>query len=534
MTQANPAARFYVGHMNGMRCLTNPDASGIRYFQQLNWNGPGAIAQPFTRWGAFALSSNAATTRSIAPSCGASRVSEYTTALNLHWNAGVDRAVANVLDGSLAPTYFIALYNGAASKLWLVSTLVDTGNVGAGVYNGITIGTNYIFGAPAYGKFGEAGIYPGNIETAGLLPTLDTYLVRRWGNCNVDVICDGNSLTYGYPLYPTDPSASYPEQLSQLLGKPFGVSNYGVNAQTTPMMQADYATQIAPLLNPARTMCVYVPWEIGNDLYYNGATYGSYLPAITNYYNLCDAAQATGFKVVACTVPLRNSLTGANESIASSATRTCGRTGRHTRTFSATSPRFRPSRTPRIRCTTSPTAPTTPTWGTASSLPPYRPRSCRCSPPLTETVLRYSRGRPATVTFGSALGMGLAAGVVAYVKRWRAQEPRRQRTRARAPEDRGRAGEAGFPSLERRVTALEDAIVRCVSDEDFRQAPSGPQPRTSSASPKTRTGRSGRWRATSASLRRHHREGGAPGALSAIIEGEEAMIADAVANLPQS
>lgn len=110
------------------------------------------------------------------------------------------------------------------------------------------------------------------------------------------IVCDGNSLTYGYDL-PSD--SSYPSKLATLA--PFNsngstVSNYGVSGQSTIDMLNDYSSQIAPLYN-ANQNSVLVAWELTNDLYNTGNTD----TVINRMVRYCEGGQVTGFKVIVMT-----------------------------------------------------------------------------------------------------------------------------------------------------------------------------------------------------------------------------------------
>lgn len=110
------------------------------------------------------------------------------------------------------------------------------------------------------------------------------------------IVCDGNSLTYGYDLIS---DSSYPTKLSQR--SPYNsngssVSNYGVSGQSTIDMLNDYSSQIAPLYN-ANQNSILIAWELTNDLYNTGNT-DTVINRIVRY---CEGGQATGFKVIVMT-----------------------------------------------------------------------------------------------------------------------------------------------------------------------------------------------------------------------------------------
>ena len=130
----------------------------------------------------------------------------------------------------------------------------------------------------------------GILEGGGSVPVYPT----------LNIVCDGNSLTYGYEV-PAD--SSYPSQLSET--SPFStngtvVYNLGVSGQSTIDMINDYGTQVAPLYtsNPAS---VLVAWELTNDLYNTGNAD----TVINRMVRFCQMGQATGFDVVVMTAIAR-------------------------------------------------------------------------------------------------------------------------------------------------------------------------------------------------------------------------------------
>jgi len=108
------------------------------------------------------------------------------------------------------------------------------------------------------------------------------------------VVCDGNSLTFGYAV----PKQGYPEQLFPLLGSAW-VTNFGVNALTTPLMTSRAAATIDPRLDEGVGENVLVAWEVRNDLVLNLATAAT---AYSNLVTYCQARQAAGWTVIVLTV----------------------------------------------------------------------------------------------------------------------------------------------------------------------------------------------------------------------------------------
>lgn len=120
---------------------------------------------------------------------------------------------------------------------------------------------------------------------------------------NAHIVCDGNSLTYGYQS--SNPATkSYPAVLATL--SPWAsngatITNKGVSGQTTADMSADATMDIDPLYSSS-VASVLVAWEIGNDLYFNGDTAAAY----SRFVSYCTARRAVGWKVVVITVPYRD------------------------------------------------------------------------------------------------------------------------------------------------------------------------------------------------------------------------------------
>lgn len=113
-----------------------------------------------------------------------------------------------------------------------------------------------------------------------------------------NIICDGNSLTYGYGVNPS--TESYPALLagmSPLSTNGATVTNFGVNAQTTPMMIADAASQVDVTYNPA-VQNIVVFSEIINDAANNGGPPEDIYQNALNYW---AGRTAAGFRVLVCT-----------------------------------------------------------------------------------------------------------------------------------------------------------------------------------------------------------------------------------------
>lgn len=154
-------------------------------------------------------------------------------------------------------------------------------------------------------------VYSG-VKTPVEIINLHQWLARGFSDTitwTPQVICDGNSLTFGFGTSST--SNSYPQQLQTLLGGAvvWAVYNFGVNGQTTTQMISDFSTQIAPLYNIYRQKNILVVFEAGNEILANLSS----TTVLTNLTNYVSLGKAAGFKVIALTVPKRADLTGGKE-----------------------------------------------------------------------------------------------------------------------------------------------------------------------------------------------------------------------------
>jgi len=111
---------------------------------------------------------------------------------------------------------------------------------------------------------------------------------------NANVVCDGNSLTYGKAG--NADGKTFPVLLEESsLAKDFNlkVINKGINAQTTPQMSADYDTDISPMKNKQVTN-ILIAWECTNDLYFGANVQQAY----DHFVSYCKKARMDGWKVV--------------------------------------------------------------------------------------------------------------------------------------------------------------------------------------------------------------------------------------------
>lgn len=139
--------------------------------------------------------------------------------------------------------------------------------------------------------------------TAGQETSINTVL-STWQNSlyaieslsTKNLVFDGNShLTYW--LAATERNVGY-----DLIATPWRIRNAGVSGQTTAMMSADYAAEIAVMYSGSYTKNILVVIEGTNDLWTNGDVAG----AITRMSTYISTAQATGWQVVLVPIMCRS------------------------------------------------------------------------------------------------------------------------------------------------------------------------------------------------------------------------------------
>jgi lysophospholipase L1-like esterase len=119
-----------------------------------------------------------------------------------------------------------------------------------------------------------------------------------------NIVCDGNSLTFGFGGI----NVNYPARLQTLLGSSYQVTNIGVSGQTTQQMISDFASQVIPLKNNSPGVeNILIAWEIGNDIYVNNI---SGQQAYENFKTYCKLGKVAGYKVVAITSTTRAGYSG--------------------------------------------------------------------------------------------------------------------------------------------------------------------------------------------------------------------------------
>lgn len=109
------------------------------------------------------------------------------------------------------------------------------------------------------------------------------------------VVCDGDSLTYGYEMPRQD---TYPAQLQVLLGYQYKVRNLGMNGQTLNQMLASAPDRADDIFHLIWQKKYLVAWGGTNDMYFGDNAQVAY----QDYINYCQARQAAGYRVIAMTI----------------------------------------------------------------------------------------------------------------------------------------------------------------------------------------------------------------------------------------
>jgi lysophospholipase L1-like esterase/uncharacterized metal-binding protein len=204
-----------------------------------------------------------------------------------------DIAVAIAVDGSLgSPGTAVA---SAAIGLDMSGALEAVGQLSADVTIGVTMSGAMLAGvASAQCDIGLA--MSGVLSGIGSVSAATTIGIDASGVI-VDVlprvICYGNSVTAGYGI--SDPALHYPAQLKLLLGdRVEQVIELGFSGQTTDTLDADFAANVGPSIDPTRRNIVI--WQE----VFNSAHAGVAAPTIMSaYWSVCAKARAAGCEVIA-------------------------------------------------------------------------------------------------------------------------------------------------------------------------------------------------------------------------------------------
>lgn len=192
-----------------------------------------------------------------------------------------------VLNGSVIATNV----NGAgtlSTRNWYLNTYNNNG----------TVSPNKRSQSP-YKILGNLGEGLSTTKRNSLATVFNTYISSTYGKKSLrtnQIVCDGNS----HLIYQL--SAQVRRIGYEYVNTGMDLVNLGVSSQTTQAMQADYATEVAPLYDGGLTNNILVAVEMTNDLFF-GATKED---TFQNYKDYCLAAQATGYKVVAVPVYVRS------------------------------------------------------------------------------------------------------------------------------------------------------------------------------------------------------------------------------------
>lgn len=206
-----------------------------------------------------------------------------------------DHLIAWVCDGTSSYIYRNGEKVGPLDTVPAAPTTISACAIGATLTGGVTPGNFVNAKLRNFGVFSRA------------LGEADVSELTRFvhGGLYGSVVCDGNSLTAGFAA---PPGQSYPDQLANLLGGRYYVTNVGVGAQATPAMIADFVVEMGPLYKPLRSS-IYIAWEVGNDILF-GATD---VVAVANMWTLCDMASAMGYLPIVVTVTPRVSFNPTQE-----------------------------------------------------------------------------------------------------------------------------------------------------------------------------------------------------------------------------
>ncbi len=205
-----------------------------------------------------------------------------------------------VVNGASSTMY----HNGVASGL--------TGNPGADGLDGFTIGSyeGGAGGGTLVGNVSALIAYQGlhnSTQASQVEGYLNSFLFNE---SKPQVVCDGDSLTFGYEL--SNPSTqSYPAQLGALLGSGWdwyntGVSGEPIGPQTNNVgMIGSAPNSVDPLYRSSRAANVCIIWGGVNDLL--GAAYATPVATVeASIQSYCAARRAIGWKVVVVTLPPSN------------------------------------------------------------------------------------------------------------------------------------------------------------------------------------------------------------------------------------
>lgn len=139
---------------------------------------------------------------------------------------------------------------------------------------------------------------------------LFAYLVAKYDILHNFIVCDGDSLTIG--TIGVGANDNYPQQMIDNLNSTYGVQrfskyNYGVNSAEIAARAAAFAAQSGRWAEHVGNgiLNIYVFWCGTNNLFTGMSAADTY----SAYVSACQAAQAAGFAVCACTI-MNHAITG--------------------------------------------------------------------------------------------------------------------------------------------------------------------------------------------------------------------------------
>ncbi len=283
----------------GNRPILRQDGDGAYY---LEFDGAGdvltmtqALATPMSSCLGLLYNSGTVLQDNIA---GTNRFNIYLS--GALYTLAVTGAVSTYITRATQKEVLLTVFDGASS--WFEGRNGGrTVTMPAATPGGVTFGSAYTPGFGANCRMYQM-IICDRAFTAGERASLKSWMhssVMLSTEPTTVVVCDGNSITFGYGIGASD---AYPAKLGTSLGNAYAVVNYGVTNQTTADMSADAATQIDSTLPAYSTSGVLIAWEATNDIFF-----GASLATCQSRWNTYFSARATagwasnGSKLVAMT-----------------------------------------------------------------------------------------------------------------------------------------------------------------------------------------------------------------------------------------
>jgi lysophospholipase L1-like esterase len=187
------------------------------------------------------------------------------------------------------------VFNGANSRAYRFG--FDGGAVsaspGAQGMDGVTIGMYYAGGGlPLLGHIAVLLVYAGT-HTAAQSAQVEDYIANIcFAESKPQVVCQGDSITYGY-ANPGQVTQPYPLQLAGILSG-WDTYNLGINGLRADQLATQFTATTAPYWRPFRSRNILALQAGTNDLFQAGTTADVLTRLATWYSN----AAALGFRVV--------------------------------------------------------------------------------------------------------------------------------------------------------------------------------------------------------------------------------------------